>query len=62
MQHIFFPVIGVMLMVAGLFFMMIAIDNVIDWANEKWTKILGRQKVTDPEDPAALVGSFKRYK
>ena len=51
-----------MLMVAALFFMMIAIDNLIDWANEKWSKILGRQKVTDPEDPAALVGSFKRYK
>ena len=50
-------------MVAALFFLMIAVDKLIDWASEKCSKFFGNEKVeSDPEDPAALVGSFKRYK
>lgn len=56
-------VIGVALMCALLFFLMIAVDRFLDWLNEKWNTHFGGDKVDDdPEDPAALVGSFKRYK
>ena len=51
-------------MVAMLFFLMIAVDKTLEWINEQWAKRFGKHddKVNDPEDPAALVGSFKRYK
>lgn len=50
-------------MCALLFFLMIAVDRFLDWLNEKWNTHFGGDKVDDdPEDPAALVGSFKRYK
>lgn len=55
-------VIGVALMVGLLFFLMIAIETTFDWLGNQWTKCFGNKKVKDPEDPAALVGSFKRYK
>ena len=49
-------------MVGCLFFAMIAVDKALDYLGEQWSKLFGREKVEDPEDPAALVGSFKRYK
>ena len=51
-----------MLMVAALFFLMIVVDKVMEWLGEQWSKLFGGDKNDDPEDPAALVGSFKRYK
>jgi len=56
-------VIGVALMVGILFFLMIAVENTFEWLGNQISKIFGvRKKSKDPEDPAALVGSFKRYK
>jgi len=57
-------VVGVILMVAGLFFLMIAVDKTMEWLQAKWARMRGHEKHDDPEsiDPAALVGSFKRYK
>lgn len=55
--------IGVALMVGILFFLMIAVENTFEWLGNQISKIFGvRKKSKDPEDPAALVGSFKRYK
>ncbi len=51
------------MMVGILFFLMIAVDKTLEWLGEKWTKWRGKETGgPDPEDPAALVGSFKRYK
>ena len=66
-KHLFsfggFAVIGVALMVGILFFLMIAVENTFEWLGNQISKIFpGRKKAKDPEDPAALVGSFKRYK
>ena len=55
-------VVGVCLMVGLLFFLMIAVENVYDWTIGKIKNMLGKKQTTDPEDPASLVGSFKRYK
>lgn len=55
-------ILGVCLLVGGLFMMMIGLDIFMEWMDEQWTKHCGKKKVKDPEDPAALVGSFKRYK
>ena len=57
-----FSVVGVCLMVGILFFMMIAIETAYDWIFSKIKTVVGAKKTTDPEDPASLVGSFKRYK
>ena len=57
-----FLVVGVCLMVGILFFMMIAIETAYDWIFSKIKTVVGAKKTTDPEDPASLVGSFKRYK
>ena len=54
--------IGVALMVGILFFLMIAVERTFEWLGNQISKIFGRKKNKDPEDPAALVGSFKRYK
>jgi len=60
----FSVVVGVALMVAALFFLMIAVDKTIEWLQTTWARVRGKEKADDPEsvDPAALVGSFKRYK
>jgi hypothetical protein len=29
---------------------------------DKCASLFGKQKILEPEDPAALVGTFKRYK
>jgi hypothetical protein len=41
---------------------MIGLDKILFCLKEKCSKCRGKSKQKDPEDPAALVGSFKRYK
>jgi len=41
---------------------MIAVEQTYDWILGKIKKVVGTKKTEDPEDPASLVGSFKRYK
>ena len=55
-------IVGVALLVGGGFMLMVWIELSIIWVAEKCTKRFGKQIGKDPEDPAALVGSFKRYK
>ena len=55
-------IVGVALLVGGGFMLMVGIELSMIWVVEKCSELLGRQTVKDPEDPAALVGSFKRYK
>ena len=55
-------IVGVALLVGGGFMLMVGIELSTIWVVEKLSKLLGTQTVKDPEDPAALVGSFKRYK
>ena len=38
------------------------IELSLEWVEEKVSRLFGKQPAKDPEDPAALVGSFKRYK
>ena len=46
-----------------LFFAMIAIELTMDWFLTKLSeKCCKKKQGGDEEDPAALVGSFKRYK
>ena len=59
---LFLSVIGVALMVGILFFLMIAVEQTFEWLGNQMSKIFGSKKSEDAEDPAALVGSFKRYK
>ena len=55
-------IVGVALLVGGGFMLMVGIELSMIWVVEKCSQLLGTQTVKDPEDPAALVGSFKRYK
>lgn len=55
-------VVGVALMVGMLFFLMIAVEVSIDWVLSKLSEKCCKKSRDDIEDPAALVGSFKRYK
>lgn len=55
-------IIGVALLVGILFFLMIGIELTMDWALTKLSEKCCKKKHNDEEDPAALVGSFKRYK
>ena len=50
------------LLVGILFMINIGIDLLIDWVSDKLSEMFGKKKVEDPENPAALVGTFKRYK
>ena len=55
-------VIGVALMVGIIFFLMVALENLWNSVTEVYQKRYGDEKEEDAEDPAALVGTFKRYK
>ena len=55
-------IVGVALLVGGGFMLMVGIELSMIWVVEKCSQLMGTQTVKDPEDPAALVGSFKRYK
>ena len=55
-------IVGVALLVGGGFMLMVAIELSAIWLKDKVSSLLGTETTKDPEDPAALVGSFKRYK
>jgi len=54
-------VIGVAFMVAFLFMVMIGMEKIWDKLEEKYKVAFGKH-TQEEEDPAALVGTFKRYK
>jgi len=58
----FAVIVGVALLAGGLYMCMIGVDMLMEWGEEVWYTYIGKKKQKDPEDPAALVGSFKRYK
>merc|ERR1711997_531121 len=58
----FAVLVGVALMVGILFMLNIGLDLLMDWVSEKVTDLFCKKRVQDPENPAALVGTFKRYK
>ena len=49
-------------MVGILFALNVGIEICFDNLTEKLAELFGKKKVEDVEDPAALVGTFKRYK
>ena len=56
-------VIGVAFMVASIFVLMVYTEKVVLSLRTKYRKHFGGQEEEDVEaDPAALVGTFKRYK
>ena len=55
-------VIAVAFMVGGIFFLMIFVEKIWDHVTTVYQKKFGSYKEDDVEDPAALVGTFKRYK
>ena len=55
-------VLAVACMVGCIFFLMISIEKLFDNMVELYQKRFGDYKEEDIEDPAALVGTFKRYK
>jgi len=55
-------IVFVALLVGGGFMLMVGIELALGWAWDQVTGLLGTKKKEDPENPAALVGSFKRYK
>ena len=55
-------VIAVAFMVGGIFMLMIFVEKIWDSVMTVYQKKFGGYKEDDVEDPAALVGTFKRYK
>ena len=55
-------VISVILMVTTIFMVMIFLEKSWNMLVEYYNKRFGEEDVDDAEDPAALVGTFKRYK
>ena len=55
-------VIAVAFMVGGIFMLMIFVEKIWDSVMTAYQKKFGGYKEDDVEDPAALVGTFKRYK
>ena len=55
---------SVFLLFALLFFVNVAVELILDSITNMVTELLGRTKELDIEDqdPASLVGTFKRYK
>jgi len=60
----FAVLVGVALMVGILFMLNIGLDLLIDWVSEAMTNLFCKKKIADDVEkaPAALVGTFKRYK
>ena len=56
--------VSVFLLFALLFFVNVAVELIIDSMTNMFSEMLGRSKELDIEDqdPASLVGTFKRYK
>lgn len=55
-------IVFVALLVGSGFMLMVGIELALGWCWERLTDMMGTKKKEDPENPAALVGSFKRYK
>ena len=55
-------VIAVAFMVGGIFFLMIFVEKIYEQVISVYQKKFGKNVEDDVEDPAALVGTFKRYK
>lgn len=55
-------VVAVAFMVGGIFMLMIFVEKIWDQVMTAYNKRFGAYKEDDVEDPAALVGTFKRYK
>ena len=55
-------IVGVALLVGGMFMLMIWLEKLMERLEEKCKRLLGHQNEAQEVDPAALVGSFKRYK
>ena len=57
-------VIGVAFMVASIFLLMVFIEKMMTSAMARYQKRFGKNRNEDDveADPAALVGTFKRYK
>ena len=62
LAYIFQIIVGVCLLVGGGFMLMVWVELTVIWVSDKVSTFLGRNQTKDPENPAALVGSFKRYK
>lgn len=55
-------VVAVAFMVGGIFMLMVFAEKICDQLTTAYNKKCGTYKEPDVEDPAALVGTFKRYK
>ena len=55
-------VVGVAFMVAGIFLLMVYMEKLANNILSRYQKRFGNPTEEDVEDPAALVGTFKRYK
>merc|ERR1719412_650207 len=55
-------VVAVAFMVGGMAVLMIFVEKIWDQVMTVYQKKFGNYKEDDVEDPAALVGTFKRYK
>ena len=57
-------VVGVALLVGSCFMLMIGLELGLSWLEDRCSSFCGGRKKSQEEvvDPAALVGSFKRYK
>ncbi len=55
-------VIGVAFMVASIFLLMVYTEKLVDTLIARYHRRFGEVPEDDVEDPAALVGTFKRYK
>ena len=53
---------GVALLVGGMFMLMIWLEILMERLEVRCKKLMGRYHEEPEVDPAALVGSFKRYK
>ena len=61
-HDLLFLVVGVCLMCVTLHLLMIAVEVTFGWIRTKVNNEYKTKKDTDLENPAAAVGSFRRYK
>ena len=58
----FSVIVGVALLVGGMFMLMIWLETLMERLEEKCKKVMGHHHEEQEVNPAELVGSFKRYK
>lgn len=54
--------VGVSLLVAVIFFVNVGIELAFEKIGERLSDLFGSKQMLQDQDPAALVGTFKRYK